>query len=253
MFLAACFLVAGCASTSGPAASSHDPFEESNRAVFELNREVEDAVIVPVTDFYRVVLPELVREPVSRALGNLAYPSVIANDLMQLRLEQAASDTARLAVNSIFGIAGLFDPATPMGLPEHETNFGVTMGVWGFGQGPYLVLPLLGPTTVANLGEIPLRVFTNPMFGVGFVIDTTPFYGLIALRGIDLANQARPDLARVYAEVEPYTFLREAFLARQRRMIAGDDADTPFAPVDAAADNAKTSAPPLFDLPPAAE
>jgi len=213
-----------------------------------------------VTDLYRTVLPEPVREPLSNALENLAYPSVIANDLLQFRLLQAASDTARFSVNSVFGIAGLFDPATPMGLPRHETNFGATMGVWGFEQGPYLVLPLLGPTTFANLGEIPLRVFANPMFGAGFVIDTTPFFGLIALRGIDLAEQARPELERVYSEVEPYTFLREAFLARQQRLIEGDDASQPFPPPksDGAlpksdGEISESHTPPPFDLPPVAE
>jgi len=253
LLLTACSLFTGCATSCDQAADSSDPFEKTNRAVFEFNQGVEEVAIEPVTDLYRTVLPEPVREPISNALGNLAYPSVIANDLLQFRLVQAASDTARFSVNSIFGIAGLFDPATPMGLPKHETNFGATMGVWGFEQGPYLVLPILGPTTFANLGEIPLRVFTNPMFGVGFVIDTTPFYGVIALRGIDLADQARPELERVYSEVEPYTFLREAFLARQQRLIEGADAGQPFAPPEDVGEPPESSAPLPFELPPAAE
>jgi len=140
-----CTLMLSCA-TSGP-----DPFEGFNRKMASFNTGFDTVVLKPAAQAYSKVLPAPVQTSVSNAFANLADPWTAMNQLLQGRVKLAASDTGRFVVNSTVGIAGLFDVATPMGMPRHQEDIEQTLGVWGVPQGPYIVLPMLGPSSGRGL------------------------------------------------------------------------------------------------------
>jgi phospholipid-binding lipoprotein MlaA len=128
-----------------------DPLEKMNRSVFERNQRFNHAVVYPVAKAYRDVVPEAVRDTVESFAGNLAEPMVFANDVLQLRLQAAATTAGRFAFNSTFGLAGLFDVAAPRGLPHQSGDLGQTLYVWGMRDSAYLVVPIIGPTNLRDL------------------------------------------------------------------------------------------------------
>ncbi|HEX3883863.1 MAG TPA: VacJ family lipoprotein [Stellaceae bacterium] len=137
---------------AGPADAGNgdDPFESTNRSIFDFNNQVDKIVLVPVANTYRAVLPEPVRDSVHDFLRNLDAPIVFANDVLQARPDLAGTTAARFVVNSTVGVGGLFDVATKLNLPYHGNDLGVTFAVWGIGDGPYLMLPVLGPSNVRD-------------------------------------------------------------------------------------------------------
>jgi len=128
-----------------------DPLERMNRSVFERNQRFNHAVVYPVAKAYRNNVPEPVRDSVEAFAGNLTEPLVFANDVLQLRLQAAATTVGRFAINSTLGVAGLFDVATRQNLPHQSGDLGQTLYVWGMRESPYLVLPVIGPTNVRDL------------------------------------------------------------------------------------------------------
>ena len=142
---------------SAPAATetdANDPLEKTNRAVFDFNNQVDKIVLVPVSNAYRAALPEPVRDSIHSVLQNLNEPIIFANDVLQARPDLASTTLARFVVNSTVGIGGIFDVASKANLPFHSNDLGVTFAVWGFGEGPYLMLPILGPSNVRDaIGE----------------------------------------------------------------------------------------------------
>ncbi len=151
---AALLAVAGCATpppASDPDAVAdfkqiNDPAEPLNRAIFSFNQAVDARVLRPVALTYRTVVPQFGRDRVSDFLDNLKDPLYFANDLLQGNVGLAGQTAERFALNSTFGVLGIMDVAAPLGVPPHESDFGQTLGVWGLNEGPYLVLPLLGPS-----------------------------------------------------------------------------------------------------------
>lgn len=208
--------------------TDRDPMEGFNRAIFTFNDKVDRYVFKPVAKGYRAVLPAPVRKGFSNFFSNLREPIVIVNDLLQGKFLQAASDTGRFLVNTIFGIAGLFDVATGAGLDKHHEDFGQTLGVWGVGEGPFLVLPIFGPSSIRDgvglVGDIASYPPTykdevstrHKLFGAE-VVDTRARL----LDAGDILDQAAGD--------DPYIFVREAY--RQRRQSQITDGAAP-APVD---------------------
>jgi len=185
-------LMAGCAATPQTGAANadlvetaNDPLEPVNRVVFDVNQAVDKAVIKPVAQGYRYVVPEFGRNRVTDFLSNLRSPVVLANDLLQGDLERARITLVRFLLNSTFGVLGIMDVAAPMGLPEHSEDFGQTFAVWGIGEGPYLVLPLLGPS--------------NPRDTIGLVSEWYADPARIYMRGenIEWAKWARTGLTVV--------------------------------------------------------
>lgn len=145
---------AQAAPPAAEADGANDPFEKTNRAIFDFNNQVDKIVLVPVANAYRGVLPEPVRNSVHDFLQNLDEPIIFANDVLQARPDLAATTAARFVVNSTVGVGGLFDVASKTNLPFHNNDLGVTFAVWGFGEGPYLMLPVLGPSNVRDaIGE----------------------------------------------------------------------------------------------------
>ena len=209
-------LLAGCASVPGPP-DERDPFESYNRAMYSFNDTVDQAVVRPVAQAYKDYLPNMVQTGISNFFDNIGDLNVMVNNLLQLKIENAVSDFGRILWNSTVGIFGLIDVASHMGLQKHDEDFGQTFAVWGMPEGPYIVLPLLGPSTgrdtVGWVGDI----YVDPLFQIK---DNNTYWGAVALRFVD----TRADLlsaSRILeqAAIDPYVFVRDAYLQHRRNLI----------------------------------
>lgn len=206
-------LLGGCASTGNP----RDPLEPINRGIYQFNDGVDKVLIKPAAEFYRFAIPEFMRTGVSNFFSNLNDVIIALNSLLQGKLAQSGSDAARLIVNSTVGLLGLFDVATEIGLEKHNEDFGQTLGYWGIGDGPYLVLPLLGPSSARDAVGWVGDYYAWP---VTYVDDDGTRYVLIGLRFVS----ARADLleaSRILetAALDPYEFVRDAYLQRRRNLV----------------------------------
>jgi phospholipid-binding lipoprotein MlaA len=161
-------LTSGCAgqSPAQPQAAGeedfHDPFENTNRAIFKFNQAVDHAVLVPVAKAYRTALPDPVRDSVRDFLYNLRAPLIFADDTLQGDFGRAKDTFARFVINSTIGMGGLVDVAGRWGIPYHEQDFGITLGVWGISEGPYLVIPILGPSDPRDFLGQTAESFADP-------------------------------------------------------------------------------------------
>lgn len=142
--------------------AENDPIEPVNRAVFGFNEVIDGTLIKPAALIYRGVVPEEGRTGVRHVLDNLRSPIVVANDALQGNADQAGDDFLRFLINSTFGVLGVFDVATGWGYPAHSEDFGQTFAVWGIGEGPYLVLPILGPSNPRDATGLGVEWFTDP-------------------------------------------------------------------------------------------
>lgn len=138
-------LLAGCSTPTQSALDNNDPYEATNRATFRMNQRVDNYTLRPTASFYNNHVPEGVRDSIHNALENMHAPVYLVNDLLQAEPGRGAETVARFMINSSFGVGGLFDLAAKLGIQPHTEDFGQTLGVWGVGEGPYLMLPFLGP------------------------------------------------------------------------------------------------------------
>ena len=157
-------LLQGCAVTS-PYDQVNDPLEGLNRVVYRFNDTLDRKLLKPVARRYMKYIPSPVRSGVGNVFSNIYEPINVVNDLLQWKPKKAASDTMRFSYNSVFGIAGLMDVSTPWGMPKHHEDFGQTFAVWGMGEGPYLVLPFLGPSTARDTAGLPPTWYLDPVSG----------------------------------------------------------------------------------------
>ena len=210
-------LLIGCAATKGPP-DERDPFESFNRAMFKFNDAVDTAVVRPVAEAYQENVPQPVQTGVSNFFSNLDDIFVLINDLLQFKFKQAASDFSRLVWNSTVGLFGLIDVATPMGLPKHDEDFGQTLATWGVGDGPYLVLPFLGPSTVRDTGGLVVELAYDPLREG--IEDDEAYWAAFAVRVID-ARAKLLGASRILDEaaLDPYVFMRDAYLQNRRNLI----------------------------------
>lgn len=192
------------------AATESDPWEGFNRSVFAFNETLDEYVLLPVTRAYRAVTPDPLEKGVHNFFSNLGDVSSLVNNLFQLKFHDAAKDSARLVANSSFGLFGLIDVATPLGLPRQGEDFGQTLGYWGVGTGPYLVLPVLGPS---NVRDGVARIPDQRLDPVDYVEDDTSRWGLIILRGIDQRSQLIRSERLISGD--RYVFIRDAYLQRR--------------------------------------
>lgn len=221
--LAAVLLNSGCAHRP-PHEEASDPLEPVNRAIYTFNDKADRYAIKPIAQGYEKVVPKPVRNGVNHFFSNLKEPTVVANDLLQGKLHQAASDTARFMLNSVFGVAGVFDVATSMGHPAHNEDFGQTLGKWGLGEGWYLVLPLLGPSNVRDGSGL---LVDNRLDFVTRHNEVRERNAAIVLRGIDLRAQLlAASKVRDTAALDPYLYTREAY--RQLRWNRLYDGNAPL-------------------------
>lgn len=218
VFLAAVVL-SGCATVPADSGTdARDPIESFNRQVFEFNDVVDRAVLKPVAQAYEYVLPQPVRDCIGNIFSNFREPSNAVNNLLQGKPIDAASDTCRFVVNSTVGLLGCFDPARQMGLEKHNEDFGQTLGRWGIGSGPYLVVPILGPSTVRDAIGI---YGAEPYLDINFYIDNVRVRN--AIIGTRVVNQ-RAELLQTDdlisgAALDKYRFIRDGYLQRRRSLV----------------------------------
>ncbi len=237
MLLTVCLsLLVGCASTSSPSA---DPWESLNRGTFAVNEALDDALLKPLAKGYQLATPAFVRVGVSNAFGNVADVGTGVNNLLQGKPSDALADIGRVVVNTTLGVLGLFDVATPMGLDKRNEDFGQTLGTWGVASGPYLVLPLLGPSTLRDgLSRIPESRSTAYSRTIDDVAtrNTLTALNIISIRAQLLATTKTLD----EASLDKYQFLRDAFL--QWRLHQVYDGNVPQAVRDKLEEDLEVSA-----------
>jgi len=213
--LTALALLAGCAIAKP---RTDDPLEKYNRKAYAFNNAVDKAVIRPVAVGYRKVTNPPVRRGMSNFFTNIRMPITVVNDLLQARPKQAVQSSGRFLVNLTIGFVGFMDPATRLGIPLDETDFGITLAHWGVPEGDYLVLPLVGPTTVRDVWRLPVDSYFDPLsiyprdhhFKHGqYYIPQVMYLVTLRSRGID----AESFLQSAY---DPYVFIRDAY--RQQRL-----------------------------------
>ena len=205
-----------------PGAAEHDPIEGFNRKIFWFNDKLDVYVLEPTARAWRWVMPQRVRKSVDNFFLNLHFPIVAANDLLQGKWKASASDVGRFGVNTTVGILGLFDPAAGWGLERHDEDFGQTLGRWGLGPGPYLVLPILGPSSPRDTGGL----------AVDAALSVTPFfidwYYTLGARVIDTVNYRAAILKEVadakHGALDYYSFVRNAYFQRRAALVS-DNAD----------------------------
>ena len=208
----------GCAAVPRAERDPHDPWQRMNRVTFHFDMQFYKHVGTPVARTYARVVPHPIRVGISNFFSNLEYPTVIVNDLLQGKLKDFARDTGRLLVNTTIGIGGLFDPAVHLGMPSEHRDFGQTFGKWGVPPGPYLVLPLLGPSDLRDaVGLVPAE-YSSPMH---YVQNSTAEW---SARGVDILDtdaKLQPTLTLIKQAMNPYAFARHAYLAQRRFMVQG--------------------------------
>ncbi len=156
-------LLAACAAPNG--VDHYDPFETSNRSIHELNKSLDTIALRPASQVYGNLGPKPLRIGVNNFASNLSIPGTVVNDLLQLRLDDAVHNTARFLVNSTVGLAGLFDPASELGVEPRPSDFGETLHVWGFEEGAFVELPFFGPSTTRDTVGLIVDVALNPVGG----------------------------------------------------------------------------------------
>ncbi len=232
--LALASLAGGCASTdtgagAGPPvadADQNDPYESFNRQVFAFNDALDRNVALPAAKFYTDVLPEPARDGIHNFLDNLDTPVTLANDLLQGEFLHATESLGRIVVNSTFGLGGLVDLASPMGIPAHTEDFGETLAIYGAGEGPYLVLPLVGPSNPRDaIGDL-VDIAFDPLTYIGMrekrlwmggrqtleIVDTRA-------QNIDVMDQLRK------SSVDLYATLRSLYRQHRNAEIRGGTPD----------------------------
>lgn len=212
IFLA--LMLTGCATHA-----NKDPLEGLNRGIYKFNDTADKAVLKPIAGAYKAVMPSPVRTGVNNFFTNLNTFTTMINNLLQGKFSKAMDDAGRFVMNSTFGIAGLVDVASMDNVPKNNEDFGQTLGVWGVGDGPYLVLPLLGASSFRDTA--------------GFVVDTMAFDPISYVDGARDRNQLRIvkyiDKRAQYlpasdlldeAALDPYAFMRDAYLQRRASQVA---------------------------------
>ena len=208
-------LLGGCA--SGPNAHPRDPLEPFNRGVSEFNEAVDGAVLKPVATAYRDVTPDLVRTGVSNFFGNLRDVWSALNATLQLKPRAAAENALRVGVNTAFGFGGLLDIASEMGIERTTLDFGQTLGRWGVPSGPYLVLPIFGPSTFRDAAGFGVESKGDLVSKVDHIPTRNSQY---ALRAVETrANLLRATTMLEGAALDKYSFTRDIYLQRRQSLI----------------------------------
>lgn len=217
-------LLGGCATVDGYK-DPRDPLESYNRAMYAFNDDFDRALFKPLAEGYDKVTPKPLNRGISNFFSNLDDVVVLFNDLLQLKLKQGLSDLGRISWNSTVGLLGFFDVASHMDLPKHHEDFGQTLGYWGVNSGPYLVLPLLGPSTVRD-GPALLVDWQVDLLAEVESEDTR--WGLIGLKAVDTrAGLLQASRVLDSASLDPYSFMRDAYLQRRQSLV--HDGNPPIA------------------------
>ena len=208
------FLLFFMANTLAFAEEDVDPFEDINRTVYGFNETVDDNLLEPVSRAYKDHVPEVAQDGVSNFFGNLRDVSTLANQILQFKPVESIETLGRILVNSTIGLGGLFDVASDMGLTTDDEDFGQTMGVWGVEEGPYVVLPLLGPSTVRDSAGLFVDTTSDANMidkteGIGFISSST-------INIIDKRVELLPVTDMLDLSDDPYTMMRSSYLQKRK-------------------------------------
>lgn len=249
--LALALVLGACATAPGtpPNAGSNprDPWERWNRQVFAFNEGLDEAVLKPTATAYTKVVPELARRGVSNFFGNASDAWSAVNNFLQGKIDRGMQDVMRVGTNTLFGFFGLFDVAGELGFERYSEDFGQTLGRWGLKTGPYVVLPLFGPSTVRDTFALPVNQAASPANAFG---DASSRYALSTLSIIN-TRASLLSAGRLLDEIalDKYTFVRDAHLQRRASLVRDgaealeDPAPDAPPPASAPAASAPASAP----------
>ena len=225
MLAASTALATGCATTQQTiervktAGTRFDPIEPVNRVVYSVNDRIDKAVVRPVAEGYKTIVPTQVRYCISNVFGNIADVPTALNNFLQGKIKEGGSDVCRVGVNTTVGVLGCFDIASKWGFEKHNEDFGQTLGRYGVQTGPYIVLPLLGPSTLRD---------ATALFLVDSRIDPLRYVNDIPVRNISYGVRLVDRRAQLLdttnfledAALDPYVFVRDAYLARRRSLVS---------------------------------
>ena len=212
-----CLCLSACATPMADRSDPRDPYENLNRKVFVVNQVFDQVLLKPVAKGYSNYAPDFIQTTIGNFFGNLADVWTAVNNFLQGKPREGIQDTGRVAVNTVFGVAGLADVATKLGLPKHQEDFGQTLGVWGVKPGPYVMLPLFGPSTMRDALAKPLDLYADPL---NLSTSADVEYSLRAMRLVDDRARLLPttDMIEKVA-LDPYQFVRDAhFQQREARV-----------------------------------
>ncbi len=183
----------------------------------KFNTDFDNAFMKPIAKGYQLITPEPVDRGITNFFNNIADITSAVNNLLQFKLNRTGSDIGRIAVNSTAGVLGFFDVATNLGLPSYKEDFGQTLGYWGIESGPYFVIPILGPSSARDTVGLAGDIVVDPFFSIN---KDEVYWGVIGLRVIDRrADLLTASTILEEAAVDPYTFLRDAYLQRRRNLV----------------------------------
>lgn len=211
--IVASILISGCA--TGP--NSHDPLEPMNRKIYKFNETLDQIIVRPAAKAYTSFVPSLVRTGVRNVFTNLGVINTTFNDLLQLKIRNVPVGIARFTSNLILGVGGIFDVASEMGIPYYKEDFGQTLGYWGFDAGPYLVLPLLGPSSVRDGLATPVNYYLDP---ISHVSNDSTRRGITGLKIIDTRSAyLNSESMLSNSALDQYSFIRDTWLQRREYQI----------------------------------
>jgi len=209
--------ISGCATTG--AIDERDPIEGFNRSMYSFNQGMDKVLFNPIAKLYQAITPDFVEKGISNFFNNIDDISIIANDILQLKIGQAYMDTARFVFNSTLGLAGFRDVSSQMGLVKHDEDFGQTLAVWGVGAGPYIVTPFFGPTTLRDSTSLIVDdILLNP---VSYLNNNDALKaGILTLNYIDIkADLLAANELIDEAALDQYEFTKNAYFSRRESQI----------------------------------
>ena len=213
-------LLSGCSYQNELINDPIDPLENKNRSIYAFNENLDEAILEPAADGYDYITPNFLQKGFNNFFDNINYPVTIINQVLQGNIKDSLQDTLRFTINSSIGLLGLFDPASKMGLPENDEDFGQTLAVWGIEEGPYLMLPFFGPKTLRSLTGDMTDVFFNPLLN----IDDT---NLKMKANIINILQDRSDLSTFEEELDnsfdPYQYIKDSYIQNRKYKIHNGD------------------------------
>lgn len=210
-------VIGGCSSIPKEQRDPRDPWQPYNRAMFRFNTDFDNAFFKPAAQGYQAITPEPVNHGITNFFNNVADVTSAVNNVLQFKLSRAGTDVGRVLVNTTVGLVGFIDVATNMGIPSYKEDFGQTLGYWGFGDGPYFVMPILGPSSVRDTFGFAGDVLIDPFFSLQ---KDEIYWGFVVLRAIDTRAGllAAGDLVDE-AALDRYAFVRDAYLQRRRNLV----------------------------------
>lgn len=214
--LAYAMITGACATTV--ANDPRDPLEGFNRGVYSFNQAIDNALFDPLSKVYQAITPDFVDKGVTNFFSNMNDIAVVANDVLQFKINQALTDAIRFIYNSTAGLAGFFDVSSAIDMPKHDEDFGQTLAVWGISSGPYLMVPFFGPSSFRDVtGNIVDRGILNPIF---YIDDEALKAGLLTLNYVDFkADLLSAKKLVSEAAVDEYEFVKNAFFDKRDNQI----------------------------------